>query len=160
MPRDQLRILLSEHSRAEQQDMTGQTVSPVILLPYDTAGELMPTVHVQLNTPKGLVLVCHVPVAANNQELKHVTMGSPVRLKRSRTGRIEVVGLDKRTPGTIYSYTLNISTAVLTSGNPSALSASVVTFGALASVTSIGFGQTPFGAIILTNASGTIVAVT
>lgn len=159
MPRDLLRVLLQESARAEQSDMTGQIMSVVTLLPYDTTGALMPVAHVALNTPTGIMLVCHVPVAANNQELRHAALGSPVRLKRSRTGRIEIIGLDKRAPGTLYNYTLNISTAALTSGNVSALSARPLTYGELASATSAGYGDTPFGATGIFNQSGTLLTL-
>lgn len=158
MPRDQFRILLQEHSRAEQQDMTGQIMSQVVMLPYDSNGELMPTAHVAINMPTGIIIVSHVPIAANNKELGHAAMGSPVRLRRSRTGRLEIIGLDKRAPGTVYNYTLNLSTMVTTSGNVSGFSAYPLTYIQLTSFTSIGYGQTPFGALGMFDPSGNLIA--
>ena len=159
MPRDQFRLLMQEFHRAEEPDKVGQLASPVILLPYDATGALMPVAHVVMNTPTGITLVCHVAVAANNQEMRHAALGSPVRLKRSRTGRLEIVGLDKRAPGTLYNYTLNLSTAVMTSGNVSALTTRVVNLGELASVTSVGFGQTPLAAVAMYDASSNVVTI-
>lgn len=147
-------------------------MSSVTLIPYDVAGTLMPVAHVVMNTPTGITLICNVPVAANNQEMRHAALGSPVRLKRSRTGRLEIIGLDKRAPGTLYNYVLNISTAVVTSGaitvsgginsagNVSSLSAHLITLGGLASATSVGFGVTPLQAIGLYNASNTLITFT
>ena len=132
-------------------------MSPVTLLPYDTTGALMPVAHVSMNTPTGIVLVCNVPVAANNQELRHAALGSPVRMKRSRTGRLEIIGLDKRAPGTVYNYTMALSTGALTSGNVSALSARPLTYDELQSATSLGYGQTPYGAVGILNASNTLI---
>lgn len=157
MPRDMLRLLLQETVRAEQDMMTGTIASQVILLPYDVAGIVMPTAHVIMNTAGGIKLVCHIPIAQNNQELRHAVIGSPVQIQRSRTGRLEIVGLAKRDPGTVLNYTMNLSTASMISGNVSALSAHAVTLGELASVTSVGFGQTPLAAVGIFNFSGTFV---
>ena len=157
MPKDLLRILLAEHTRANQEDMVGQIMSRVRLLPYDSMGGLMPVAHVVLNTPTGIVLICNVPVAANNKVMEHAALGSPVRLKRSRTGRLEIVGLDKRAPGTLFNYTVAISTGVLTSGNVSAVSGRALTYGELASATSFGYGQTPYGALGVFNGSSTLL---
>ncbi len=159
MPRDQFRLLMQEFHRAEEPDKVGQLASPVILLPYDATGALMPVAHVVMNTPTGITLVCHVAVAANNQEMRHAALGSPVRLKRSRTGRLEIVGLDKRAPGTIHNYTLRLSSAELVSGNVSALTTRVVTYGELASVTSTGYGQTPFGAVAMYGATSNLISI-
>ena len=159
MPKDLLRILLQEHTRATEHEMTGQIMSPVTLLPYDNMGRLMPVAHVTMNTPTGIVLICNVPVAANNQVMQHAALGSPVRLKRSRSGRLEIVGLDKRTPGTLYNYTLAISTGLLTSGNVSGINTRTLTYGELASATSGGYGQTPYGAIGIFNGSSTLMTL-
>ncbi len=159
MPKDLLRILLHEHSRATQEDMVGQIMSPVTLLPYDNMGRLMPVAHVTMNTPTGIVLICNVPVAANNQVMQHAALGSPVRLKRSRTGRLEIIGLDKRAPGTLYNYTLAISTGLLTSGHVSGINARALTYGELASATSGGYGQTPYGATGIFNGSSTLMTL-
>ena len=83
MSRDLLRILLQETARAEKTDIVGQILSPVTLLPYDSTGALMPVAHVSMNTPTGIVLLCNVPIAANNQVMQHATLGSPVLMKRS-----------------------------------------------------------------------------
>ena len=117
----------------------------------------MTVAHVVLNTPTGIVLVCNVPVAANNKVMEHAALGSPVRLKRTRTGRLEIVGLDKRVPGTLYNYTVAISTGVVTSGNVSAVSGRTLTYGELASATSAGYGATPYGAIGVFNGSSTLL---
>jgi len=146
MPRDMLRVLLAEHTRAEKTELTGQVLSQVTLLPYDTNGEIMPCVHVAVNMPSGVHIISSVPIAANNLTLQHVGLGSPVILKRSRTGRVEVVGLDKRTPGFIYNYQFTVSTGVMVSGNVSGFSPRVLNYAELASFTSIGYGQTTFGA--------------
>lgn len=137
--------------------MTGQIMSPVTLIPYDSMGSVMPVAHVVLNTPTGIVLVCNVPVAANNKVMDHAALGSPVRLKRSLTGRLEIIGLDKRAPGTLYNYTMAISTGILTSGNVSALSGRALTYGELASGTSAGYGDTPYGAMGVFNGSSTLL---
>lgn len=169
MPRDLFRVLLDEHSRAQEHDMTGQIMSTVTLLPYDVPGVLMPVASVVINGQRGITLLSDVPIAANNQELLHATLGSPVRLKRSRTGRVEIVGLDKRTPGTLYNYTVPISAGMSAwtisaftpvSGNVSAISARVLQYGELVSATSFGYGDAPYGAIGIYNQSGTLLGLT
>ena len=160
MPRSQLRILLQEHTRAEKTELTGQVVSQVYLLPYDTNGEIMPCVHVAVNMQTGVQIISSVPIAANNLVLQHVGLGSPVVLRRSRTGRVEVVGLDKRTPGTIYNYQFTVSTGSLTSGNVSGFIPRVLTYIELTSFTSIGYGQTPFGATALFSPSSAFIMFT
>ena len=158
--RDQFRILLQEHTRAEKTEITGQVVSQVTLLPYDTNGELMPCVHVSVNMPSGVHIISSVPIAANNLVLQHVGLGSPVILKRSRTGRVEVVGLDKRTPGAIYNYKFVVSTGSMISGNVSGYRPLVLNYAQLASFTSIGYGQTPFGATALFDPSSVFIMFT
>ena len=160
MARDLLRVLLQETARAEKADMVGQIMSPVTLLPYDSTGALMPVATISMNTPTGIVLLCNIPVAHISQELRNAALGTPVLMKRSRTGRLEIVGLDKRAPGTLHNYTLVISTGVLTSGNVSALSAAPLTYEALACATSVGYGETPYGAIGIYNGSGTLITFT
>lgn len=157
MPKDMLRILLQEHSRASREDMVGQIMSQVTLLPYDSMGNRMPVAHVVMNTPTGIVLVCNVPVAHIGQELRNAALGTPVRMKRSRTGRLEIVGLDKRAPGTVHNYTMAISTGVLTSGAVSAISGRPLTYGELGSATSAGYGETPYGAVGVFNGSNTLL---
>jgi len=113
---------------------------------------------VVVNMPTGVVFMSHIPIAANNKELGHAALGSPIRLKRSRSGRVEIIGLDKRTPGDIQNYTLNISTMVTTSGNVSGFSAYPLTYIQLTSFTSVGYGQTPFGAVGMFDPTGNFIA--
>ena len=94
-------------------------------------------------------------------------------MTRSPSGRLEVTGISKRGYKNTYTYVIDIP--VLTpdcSTGGSALTPALVTFisaigfsrrntnlGELASVTSGGFGETPFYAVVLLDADGNILNV-
>lgn len=87
----------------------------------------------------------NVPLAAGNRELVYAEVGAAVRLRRSPSGRYEVVGFSKREPGT---YTrIPVDVAAGTFGTPVAvgLSSRLLGYGELA--TFGGYGLVPYGAI-------------
>ena len=163
MPRDQLRALIAQRIDANRETIRGEILTLPRLVIYDTANQSLPVVDVLL---AGVVIVSAVPIAANNHELLYALPGSPVRVQRSATGRLEVVGLDKRGIGNTYTYTVSMTplTAtssmtvfVITSGATSGFTTRVLTYGQLASATSGGYGTTPYGAMGLFNAAGSLV---
>lgn len=164
MPRDLLRILLAERAQATIPEMDGEIISRFTLVPFDTGGTLMPVAEVRI----GGDIISGVPVAANNQELLEAIPGTPVRLRRSQTGRIEIVGLSKRAFGNTYSFTLVLprslpttsgglitTSSILISGAVSGFSSRTVTLGELATIS--GFGFTPLEALALYNQSNTFL---
>lgn len=144
-----VRHLLQQRAEANQPDIWGQVMTQVRLVPWDTAGTLMPVVDVLVNRPGGTKFISAVPVAATNQELGYVAIGSPVRLRRSRTGRVEVVGVDKRAAGGVVRYTLVIENGVPFQATASVVFARVLTLGELGNisgnVSGNVFGETPMG---------------
>lgn len=166
---DYLRKLFDERTNARRTELVGEIISRFHLTPFDPQGTLMPTADVRLS---GQILSA-IPLAANNRDLLYAQPGTAVTLARSGSGRLEVTGLAKRGFGTIFTYTLTVpeltpansgtnsalATTVLVSTSMSGFLVSICTFGELASATSGGFGQTPFEALLLKNASGTILNV-
>lgn len=169
MPRDFFRQLFDERVKAREGKIIGETLSKFKLVPFDNAATLMHVADIKISTS----IVSAVPLATNNRELLYAAIGTPVEMARSPSGRLEVVGLSKRGYKQTYCYTMSIP--VLTpdcSDAGSSLTAGVVTFvsgvgfsqrgttlGELASATSGGFGETPFGAIVLLDADGNILNV-
>lgn len=162
MPRDLFRQLFLERAQATQQEFDAETVSRVRIIPYGTNGEGMPVVDIRYQTS----IIPNVPISSNNHELLYAQTGTPIRVRRSITGRIEVVGLSKRKLGNVYTYTLTIPTPLpVNSGTTSGITDGIllsvavsgfivrtVTLGELESIS--GFGTTPLEALALFNASG------
>lgn len=49
-----------------------------------------------------------VPIAHGNMEIAYADVGAAVRLRRSDSGRFEVVGFSKRLPGTYYAVPVQL----------------------------------------------------
>lgn len=169
MPRDYFRQLFDERVKARKPEIVGEMVSPFVLVPFDNAATLMHVADVQLSG----TIVSAVPLHMNNREMQYAAPGTPVKLSRSNSGRLEITGRAKRGFNAIYSYTLDIPVltpdasnsgsaltgAVLTSVATIGFKVRQVTFGELATATSGGFGETPLQAYVLTDFSGTIINV-
>ena len=165
MPRDLFRALIAERIAANQTTLRGQILTIPRSVIYGTVSQFLPVVDVLI---AGGVIISSVPIAANNQVLLYATAGSPVRLLRSPSGRVEVVGLDKRGIGNTYAYSVNMTPFTSTSGSMDisitsgatiGFSTRILNYGELASATSGGYGTTPYGAWALVNASGAIVNI-
>lgn len=96
----------------------------------------------------------NVPIATGNQELLYADAGAAVRLRRSGSGRWEVVGFSKRKPGTYRRIGVRIPfpgiEAVeyeLEEEEEIGLEARALTYGELASFG--GYGNVPYGAVAL-----------
>lgn len=106
-----------------------------------------------------------VPIANGNLEITYADVGAAVRLRRSESGRFEVIGFSKRLPGTFYAVPVTLPTfefrpmvkyghavvpvssggAILGTAEPLGWTSSVIPFGDFPLYN--GFGLTPFGAI-------------
>ena len=169
MPRDLLRRLFDERDAARKTELHGETVSRFVINPFDPAGTLMHTADVRISGS----IVSAVPLAANNRDMIYANPGTAVTMSRSASGRLEITGLSKRGFGNIYTYDITIPILTpLNSNTGSALSGgavvsasvsgfliSICTLGELQSATSGGFGTTPFEALLLKDANGTIINV-
>lgn len=169
MPRDLLRRFIDERDAARKKEVLGEMISRFIFNPFDPAGTLMATADVRISG----TIISAVPLAANNRDLIYANPGTAITMHRSETGRLEVTGLSKRGYGNVYSYTLTIpiitpmnsntgsalSGGAVTSVAVSGFLVSICTFGELQSATSGGFGETPFEALLLKDANGTIINV-
>lgn len=169
MPRDSLRQLFDERIKARKPEIVGETVSPFTIVPFDNAATLMHVADVQISG----TIVSAVPLHMNNRELQYAAPGTPVKLARSNSGRLEIIGRAKRGFNAIYAYTLSIPVltpdasntnsalfgAILTSVGITGYKTRQVTLGELATATSGGFGETPLQAYVLTTVDGTIVNV-
>lgn len=162
MPRDLFRLLFTERVRALERDFEGQTIGNVYTTPFDTAGTEMTVVDLLVNMPDGVIQLSAIPVAANNQEMRHAAMGSPVRIRRSNSGRVEVVGLSKRGVGEVRNFALNLGLGSTSAGHLSLVTPKNITLGGLDSATSEGsggFGYVPFQAIGLFDANDNFVKI-
>jgi hypothetical protein len=169
MPRDYFRQLFDERVKAREAKITGETMSKFKLVPFDNAATLMHVADIKVSSD----IVSNVPLATNNRELLYAAVGTPVELSRSPSGRLEVTGLSKRGFNQVYCYTMDMPVITADcSDSTSAIVPGVVTFvtalgfsrrgttlGELATVTSGGFGETPFNAIVLLDADGNILNV-
>lgn len=164
-----MRQLFDMNIAARQVETNGTTVSKFRLTPYDPLGTLMPVADVNIS---GTIL-SGIPLSPNNRELQNILPGTPVKLTRSITGRMEVTGVNKR-GGTNATYFYTFALPQLTpqvSNSTSALSQ-----GSLTSTGSVGFttkkatlgdlqdagtfGIVPLGATILLDLEGNIIQVT
>ena len=153
MPRDTFRELINQRIQAQDENVYGQTLTRIVLVPWDTTGVLMPVVDVMVNRAGGVGIISAVPVAANNHELTYAAIGTPVRMRRSRTGRVEIVGVDKRAVCGMIQYSFNLSLGQSTSVTASFALAAALTLGQLGGLegasNSTVFGQTPLGAFAM-----------
>ena len=151
--RDLLRIYFAERAASVENVYHGELISPIRLLAFGTNAVLMPVADVRLSA----AILSAVPVADNNHELLYALPGTPVDLRRSATGRLEIVGLSKRGTGDVQQYTMVVSTGVITSMTTIGWTLCPITLGGLASATSGGFDVTPLEALGLCFANGTLI---
>lgn len=92
----------------------------------------------------------NVPIAAANKDLIYTDVGSAVRLRRSDSGRWEVVGFSKRRVGTYTRTAVSIPEPgfdpipyTISTPTQIGLTARAVTYGELASLG--GYGTVPYG---------------
>jgi len=169
MPRDYFRQLFDERVKAREGKIIGETLSKFKLVPFDNAATLMHVADIKISN----TIVSAVPLSTNNRELLYAAIGTPVEMTRSPSGRLEVTGLSKRGFNNVYCYTLDIpvltldcsqsasafTPATLTSLTTLGFSRRGTTLGELATATDGGFGETPFGAIVLLDPEGNILNV-
>ncbi|MCK5433579.1 MAG: hypothetical protein KAJ03_12600 [Gammaproteobacteria bacterium] len=89
----------------------------------------------------------NVPIAKNNRDLVYTTIGTPVRLRRTDTGRFEVVGLSKTGIGTYIRVPVCIEENTFGVPKSVGLSSRLLTYDELASFG--GYGIVPYGAVAL-----------
>lgn len=94
----------------------------------------------------------NVPIAAANKDLIYADVGAAVRLRRSESGRWEVVGFSKRRVGSYTRVPVNIpepgfDPIPYTIGTPAIIGirARAITYGDMAEAG--GYGTVPYGAI-------------
>jgi hypothetical protein len=169
VPRDYFRQLFDERVKARKPEIVGETVSPFVIVPFDNAATLMHVADVSISG----TIVSAIPLHMNNRDLIYANPGTPVKMDRSASGRLEIVGRAKRGFNAIYSYTLSIPVltpdasnsgsaltgGVLTSVATTGIKTRMVTLGELATATTGGFGETPLQAYVLTDFNGTILNI-
>jgi hypothetical protein len=153
MPRDLWRLRFDDDDRARNEFVTGTLLSPITLTPFGTGTVTMPVADVLLSG----ALVCGVPIAALNHELRYARLTSPVDLRRSPSGRLEIVGLSARQRGHIFSYGLNVQTGVVSAGTAYGFDVRSVSLEELGLATPGGFGQTPLLALALYDPYGRLI---
>ena len=87
----------------------------------------------------------NVPIARSNRDVVYAEVGSAVRLRRTSSGRFEIIGFSKEMPGTYKRYAVNLTTLTIGAVEDVTITALVIPFGDLILFGS--FGTIPLGAI-------------
>ena len=113
MPRDLFRLYFNERYQASREELNGELITTVRFVDSFGANNIqMLCADVRVSAS----ILNNVPVAENNRELLYAQPGTPIRLQRSRTGRLEITGLNKRTAGNITQYAMPVT--IVTGSNP------------------------------------------
>lgn len=162
MPRDLFRLYFNERYQASREELNGELLTTVTLKVFGANAVPMLVADVRISAS----ILSSIPVAENNNELLYAQPGTPIRLQRSASGRLEITGLNKRGIGNITQYTMPITITtgsgahvVVNPGGTSLVSVvgfciRTVTLGELATMTPGGFGETPLEALAIFNARG------
>jgi hypothetical protein len=170
MPRDLLRQFFDTNFQARTTELNGCTITRFRLTPYDPLGTLVPVADVEVSGS----IISGVPLSANNRELTNILPGTPVKMTRSITGRLEVTGVNKRGGTSTFLYTFSLPQLTPeTSAGVSALSQGVVTSQGSQGIATRssdlseldtahttgggGFGTTPLGTTLLVDLDGNIL---
>jgi hypothetical protein len=88
----------------------------------------------------------NVPISKNNRELIYAEVGNAVQLRRSTSGRYEIVGYAKEMPGTYKRYPIDLVNLTIGAVEDLTISAIPIPLGDLQNFGG-GFGFIPLGAI-------------
>jgi hypothetical protein len=91
------------------------------------------------------VILRNVPIARNNRSLVFTDAGSAIRLRRTDSGRYEVVGLSNELPGTYTTFSVNLDDFTFGAVTDLTIVSRLLTYAELATVG--GYGTIPYGAI-------------
>lgn len=111
---------------------------------YDQSPDLIPIVN---GFAIGSVLH-NVPIAKGNRDVVYAEVGSAVRLRRTASGRYEIVGFSKEMPGSYIRVPVNLDTLTIGPIEDIGITARVLTLGELA-LYGGGFGVIPLGAVAI-----------
>ena len=89
----------------------------------------------------------NVPIARGNRDVVYAEVGSAVRLRRTSSGRFEIIGFSKEMPGTYKRYPVNLTTLAIGVVEDLTITALVIPLGDLYLFGS--FGTIPLGAIAI-----------
>ncbi|HXH10791.1 MAG TPA: DUF1565 domain-containing protein [Alphaproteobacteria bacterium] len=168
MPRDLFRLYFHERYQSVREELNGELMTSVRQVVFGANAVPMLCADVRVSAH----ILSSVPVAENNNELLYAQPGTPVRLQRSNSGRLEITGLNKRGKGNITTYHVPIT--IQTAGSLTSVKIDVnglsfvsvigyfirtLTLGELALATPGGFGETPLEAIAVFDAYGGVVGL-
>lgn len=91
------------------------------------------------------VILRNVPIARNNRSLVFTDAGAAIRLRRTRSGRYEVVGLSNELPGTYTTFSVDLGDFTFGPVTDLSIVSRVLTYAELA--TFGGYGTLPYGVI-------------
>lgn len=110
---------------------------------YDQTLDLVPIVDGQ-----AIGSILHnVPIATGNRDLIYAEVGSAVRLRRTSSGRYQIVGFSKIMPGTYTRYPVTIDLGTIGVIEDLSIVTRVLTLADL--IDFGGFGTVPLGAVAL-----------
>jgi hypothetical protein len=146
---------------ASKRELDGKTLSVPALLVADGDGGLSYCVDVdigqkRINQNTGdeeIAILKNVAIASGDQSLLYADVGAAVRLRRSDSGRWEIVGYSKRIPGTYFRIGVQIGEPgadpiriTLSTPTDITVSSRPLTYDELATIGG-GYGVCPYGAI-------------
>lgn len=91
------------------------------------------------------VILRNVPIARNNRSLVFTDAGSAIRLRRTDSGRYEIIGLSNELPGTYTTFSVNLEDFTFGAVTDLTIVSRLLTYAEL--VTFGGYGTIPYGAI-------------
>lgn len=89
----------------------------------------------------------NVPIARGNHALLYAEVGSPVTLKRSMSGRYEIVGFSKAMPGTNTRIAVDLQEFTIGQVEDLTILSRPVMYGELAGLG--GYGNVPYGSVAI-----------
>lgn len=89
----------------------------------------------------------NVPIARGNHELLYAEVGAPVTLKRTMSGRYEIIGFSKQMPGTNTRIAVDLQEFTIGQVEDLTILSRPITYGELADLG--GYGNVPYGSVAI-----------
>ena len=99
----------------------------------------------------------NVPIAKGNMDVVYADVGAAVRLRRTSSGRYEIIGFSKEMPGTYIRVPVNLDNFTFGSIENLSITSRALTYGEL--VTFGGYGFAAYGSVALYQGS-TLIKLT
>lgn len=155
----QLTYLVQAELRSVRSELNGRVLTrPALLVTDGVAIVYACDVDIGVKDPAGNeqvgdlidknnTVLRNVTVARSNYELIYADVGAAVRLRRTESGKYEIVGFSDEMPGTYIRVPVDLGDLSIGSVQDMTVTSRPVTFGELQDFG--GFGVVPFGAVAI-----------